>query len=143
MSEFRFKENKVSEVLGHIGGVILLSVFILPIIVVPITNIFIDLDYIWLIAPLFIALPICCVFFITSSMLSDRDKFTREFLKEIRLDVSDADTEDKLWEVRYKLWNEAVGEDVQRGPIRLSFPLEIKEILKSIDSKIELIQKIK
>ena len=142
MSEFRFKENRVSEVFGIISIILLLGSLVLPVIIVPIINIFTDISFVWMVIPFFISLLPTLVLVLISNGFSGKDEFTKEFLEEIKLDLNAADNLDKLWGVRYKLWNEAVGESVERGTIRLSYPLEIKGLLKSIDAKIEILTKI-
>jgi hypothetical protein len=136
--EFRFKENKVVTITQNIGITIFilgfLSLIIIPILSIFITNLDLGIGLLCFLISMILAMP----FIIIGTIFSKQNKFTKDFIDEIKLDLSKAVTTDDLYKVRKKLFNEAV----EDGLIRLSYPLEIKNLMNEIHWKINILNKL-
>jgi hypothetical protein len=129
--EYRFKESKVASISQMVGiGIFLLG--FASIIVTLILSFFVDsIDVSHGLGIFLLSLPIAMVFVIIHFFTSKRDKFTSDFLKEIKLELAQAKTINELQSILDKLWDEAVDENKM---IRLSYPLDIKKLFIIIDS---------
>jgi len=138
MKQYRFKENRISEISSNIG----LSIFLLgsiSMVVIPIISLFLNnVDSVYGLVSFLLSLPIAIPFVLVSFIFSKSDKFTSEFIKEIEQDLLEASTLESLYVVRNKLWYEAVDES---GMIRLSSPGTIKKLMEEIEYKIDILKK--
>jgi len=136
---YKFKENKISLISSNIGVSIFITSFLLiPIILV--LSLFTSINAVFGIGCFLISLPITLICLIISNVFNKKDNFTKDFIQEIKYDLSKARNQKELWEVYDKLWAEAVDES---NMIRLSYPLTIKELFKEINYKIDILDKQK
>jgi hypothetical protein len=136
---YKFKENKISLISSNIGVSIFITSFLLiPIILV--LSLFTSINAVFGIGCFLISLPITLICLIISNVFNKKDNFTKDFIQEIKYDLSKAKNQKELWEVYDKLWAEAVDES---NMIRLSYPLTIKELFKEINYKIDILDKQK
>ena len=134
---YKFKENKISLISSNIGVSIFITSFLLiPIILV--LSLFTSINSVFGIGCFLISLPITLICLIISNVFNKKDNFTKDFIQEIKYDLSKARNQKELWEVYDKLWAEAVDEN---NMIRLSYPLTIKELFKEINYKIDILNK--
>lgn len=134
---YKFKENKISLISSNIGVSIFITSFLLiPIILV--LSLFTSINAVFGIGCFLISLPITLICLIISNVFNKKDNFTKDFIQEIKYDLSKARNQKELWEVYDKLWAEAVDES---NMIRLSYPLTIKELFKEINYKIDILDK--
>ena len=138
MKEYRFKENRISEITGVIGaGVFLLGG--LSMIIIFIISLFPNnVDAIYGLVCFLISLPIAALFLGISASFSQCNKFTKVFIEEIKEELAKATTLESLYIVSDKLWDEAVNENKM---IRLSYPLTIKKLMDEIHYKIDILKK--
>jgi hypothetical protein len=134
---YKFKENKISLISSNIGVSIFITSFLLiPIILV--LSLFTSINSVFGIGCFLTSLPITLICLIISNVFNKKDNFTKDFIQEIKYDLSKARNQKELWEVYDKLWAEAVDEN---NMIRLSYPLTIKELFKEINYKIDILNK--
>jgi len=138
--EYRIVENKTASIIGNIGLFIFLSAFLVMGVGVLI-GIFFTREYvIYSIGYFLLCLPVILVFLLIAKYFSTIDRDTKKFLYEVRSDLKTVKSISDLEKVKVKLWNEAVDKN---NMIRTSFPLSVKELIREIDYKIEILSSIK
>jgi len=121
----KFKEKKIVNVLNKIG----LSIFLLfPICLV--LGLFINI----LLVVAFLAIPTAAIFVIPSQILSDKDKYTSEFLKYFRKRLQYVQTLEDLKEIRIEFESLAI----EKGHYCIGYVVDVKRLHKEIIDKIEI-----
>jgi len=137
--KYRVVENKTACIISDIGFTIFLSSFIIMWICL-ILSISINRDLVLYGLVIFLlSLPLSGVFIGISTIFSTRDRDTKLFLNEIRQELKQAKTIDSLNIIQEKLEKEAIDKN---NMIRISFPLSVKEILKEIEYKLEILKSL-
>jgi len=85
-------------------------------------------------------LPIVVLLIFIGWSISDKDSYTDEFIKYINQKLSEADSLDKLYEVRKEFINLATDGN---GYLTLSYPVTLRKISEEIGYKIQILEKIK
>jgi hypothetical protein len=140
MKNYKFKENKISIISENIGLIIFISGFVLMPVIIIISLFISKIDSLYGLIYFLISLLVTPPFVIISNIFSKRDQFTKEFIKEIKLDLSKAKTKSDLINVLEKLEDEAIDED---DMVRLSYASDIKELFREIYHKIDILEKQK
>ena len=135
--EYKVVENKTATIIGNIG----LAIFLFSVMVSIISlllSLIINKDIaIYGLSVFVLSIPVSALFLMISNCFSTRDKDTRVFLNQIRKELKLAKSIPDLTIVRDKLVKEAVDKN---GMIRISFPLSVKELIKEIDYKVEILE---
>ena len=138
MEKYKINENKKSEKLKLIG-VSSIILCILNIIVSIILHHF-DIDIFSVTFTITILLISLAMITLTvSETTSTLDKDTKFFLNEIRKKINEAKTYDEHLVIKHELINECIDD---RGLIRLSYPLSIKNLIYEINGKLDLLKKL-
>ena len=138
MEKYKINENKKSEKLKLIG-VSSIILCILNIIVSIILHHF-DIDIFSVTFKITILLISLAMITLTvSETTSTLDKDTKFFLNEIRKKINEAKTYDEHLVIKHELINECIDD---RGLIRLSYPLSIKNLIYEINGKLDLLKKL-
>jgi hypothetical protein len=136
--KYRFKQNKVAQITQNISIGILLTGIVGGLLISTLSLFIKDLDAIYGLAVFIISIPLQIPTIILHSLFTQRPKFTINFIEEIKEDLNSATTVEELKQVQDKLYSESVDES---GMIRLSFPGSIKELMREIRYKIEILEK--
>jgi hypothetical protein len=132
----KFKENNIVT-FSKILGVCIIFLGLFTSIAILILSIFIDIKIEYSLLFLFGSILLVIPIQIIDMCFGLRDKYSLDFLDKIRQDLYRAVTLEELNEV-YKNIHEYAVED---GKIILSFPLQINEVLKECNSKIDILKK--
>jgi hypothetical protein len=136
--EYRFKQNRVAQISQNISIGILLTGIIGGLLISFLSLFIKDLNAIYGLGVFIISIPLQIPLIILHSLFTQRPKFTINFIEEIKKDLGRATTIEELKEIQDKLYSESVD---QSGMIRLSFPGSIKELMREIRYKIEILEK--
>ena len=135
--KYKVVENKTANIIGNIGLIIFLSAFLVAGLSVVIGILYSREVVAFGVGYFLLSLPITLVFIMVASSFSTRDKDTRVFLNEIRKELKLAKSIPDLTIVRDKLIKESIDKN---NMVRISFPLSVKELIKEIDYKIEILE---
>ena len=135
--KYKVVENKTANIIGNIGLIIFLSAFLVAGLSVVVGILYNREVVAFGVGYFLLSLPITLVFIMVASSFSTRDKDTRVFLNEIRKELKLAKSIPDLTIVRDKLIKESIDKN---NMVRISFPLSVKELIKEIDYKIEILE---
>ena len=135
--KYKVVENKTANIIGNIGLIIFLSAFLVAGVSVVVGILYNREVVAFGVGYFLLSLPITLVFIMVASSFSTRDEDTRIFLNEIRKELKLAKSIPDLTIVRDKLIKESIDKN---NMIRISFPSSVKELIKEIDYKIEILE---
>lgn len=125
----KFKEKRIVKILNIITGVLMLS-WLVGLLLVLVSDKFLIT---------FVLLPCILPFAITASVLSQKNKYTKEFLAHMREKLSKIRTLEELLEIKKEFEDLAIKD----GVYYLSFPGDLKNIHQEIIYKIDILEKQK
>jgi hypothetical protein len=139
-----YEQNKFSKITGYTGVYIVLFGFAC-FIIGAIASAFSPVGY-YGIGVLLGCFPVALIFIVISNATSGMEKYSTEFVKKCQLRLADAYTRESLVELRQYMVTQAVEPGSffnSKGMIiRLSKEYSIKEILRTIETRIDMIDTI-
>lgn len=140
MRTYKINENKTANVIGNVGIFLFLGTILIGIII-PILSIFFDsIDPVLGLGVFIGSLPIICIILLISRGFSTIDKDTKLYLFQINRRIGEAKTLEDYWNINNEFVREVIDENKM---IRVSYPNQIRDILKELKYKIEILEKMK